>query len=533
MQKKSFIKGAAVLGAAGLIVKLIGVLYRIPLQWIIGDEGLGIYHKAYPAYALLLVISTAGLPPAVSKLVASHTAVGDRQGANKVFRVALCLLSAAGLVAALVMFAFSKQIAVMLDDPLAQLSMTYIAPAIFFVAVMAAIRGYFQGLNNMFPTAMTQMVEQVAKVALGLTFAYLMIPKGIEYGAAGAILGVMVSEFIAMCVIIAYYFAKREKINEIEAESESNKDILKKILKLAVPILISASIMPVITYLDAQIITDRLLAIGFTQETARPIFGIYTGRVNPLINVPGTVSLAFCVSIVAVISSSQASNDLENVKRNVRMGFKMAMLVGIPSAVGMGVISTPIMNLLYHSSSAESNMLAGRLLAILAGGVIFLSVLQTLNGVLQGLGKVMVPVMALGAGAAAKVVLVYTLVGIPSIGIYGAPISTFVCYLIAAVIDIIMVKKLTGVKFGFAECVLRPAAASVLMGFAAWGAYALLSGALGNAFATLAAVLIGVIVFIICIPVFSVLRRTEVLGLPGGSRMVKVYDKLSRGKKNA
>jgi stage V sporulation protein B len=534
MTKKSFIKGAAVLGAAGLIVKMIGVLYRIPLQWIIGDDGLGIYHKAYPAYALLLMISTAGLPPAVSKLVASHMARGDKAGANKVFRVALGLLSVAGLVASLILFIFSKQIAVIwAKDPLAQMSIAYIAPAIFFVAIMAAVRGYFQGMQNMFPTAMTQLVEQVGKVAMGLLFASLMISRGIEYGAAGAILGVMASEFVAMAVILVYYFVKREKAEITAQDYEKTNEILKKILKLAIPILIGASIMPLITFLDANIISDRLLSIGFTQETARPIFGIYTGRVNPLVNVPGTVSLAFCVSIVAAVSSYLAVEDMDAVRRNTKTGFKMAMLVGIPSAVGLGVLSTPIMNLLYHSSSPESNQLAGNLLAILAGGVIFLSILQTLNGVLQGLGKVMVPVAALGSGAVVKVVLSYVLIGIPEVGIYGAPISTFACYAIAAVIDIVMVKKLTGVKFGIMECVIRPALASAVMGVVAWAVYHFAHSLIGGSFATLAAVLIGVLVFLICIPVFNVMKRNEIMALPGGGKLVKGYDKLSRGRKNA
>ncbi len=534
MHKKGFLKGAAILGSAGLLVKLIGVIYRIPLQWIIGDDGLGVYHKAYPAYALLLMISTAGLPPAISKLVASREAVGDRAGANKVFKVALALLSVAGLIASLILFVFSKQIAVLwAEDALAQMSIKYIAPAILFVSIMAAVRGYFQGLQNMIPTAVTQVVEQVGKVSLGLAFASIMIPKGIEYGAAGAILGVMVSEFIAMCVIIIYYFAKREKSNSLSNSEEKSSDILKSILRLAVPILIGASIMPLITFLDMKIITDRLLSIGFSGETARPLFGIYTGRVNPLVNVPGTISLAFCVSIVAVISSSLAIKDLDEVKRNARLGFKMATLVGIPSAVGLGVLSTPIMNLLYFSSSAESNILAGNLLAILAGGVIFLSILQTLNGVLQGLGKVMVPVAALGTGAVVKVLLSYTLIGIPEIGIYGAPISTFACYFIAAVIDIVMVKRLTGVKFGFVECVLRPSVASAVMGIVAWGIHYILEGLLGNAFATLIAVLIGICVFVICIPIFRVLRRNEILGIPGGSKLVKIYDIFSKEQRDA
>ena len=537
MTKKSFIRGAAVLGAAGLIVKLIGVLYKIPLANIIGTEGAGLYNKVYPIYTVLLMLSTAGLPPAVSKLVSSHMALGDETGAKKVFRVALVLLGAFGLICALALFLFSGAYASWQDYPAIELSIKFISPAIFFVAVMAAIRGYFQGLQNMFPTAITQMVEQVGKIAIGLTLAYIMTPRGVEYGAAGAILGVMASEFIAMCVIIIYYFASKknkEKKTEPPAEGQRVPRILKDILKLSIPILIGASIMPLMQLADSKIVTFRLESLGYASESALSLFGIFSFYANNLINVPGTVSLAFGVSLLPMVSSAKSSGHPDEVRRNSRMGLKMAVLVGMPSAVGLGVLARPIMHLLYGNSlTAQQLPLAGQLLAILAGGVIFLSILQTLNGALQGLGRVMVPVVSLGTGAVVKIVLAYWLIGIPGVNIYGAPISTFACYLVAAVIDIAMVKKLTGVKFGFAECVLRPAAASALMGVAAWGTYALLAGAVGSYFATLAAVLAGVIIFAICIPVFKVMRRTEVLGLPGGNKIVKIYDMLSGGSKNA
>ncbi len=534
MHKKSFIKSAAVLGAAGLIVKLIGVLYKIPLANIIGTEGTGLYYKAYPIYTILLMLSTAGLPPAISKLVSSHIALGDKAGAQKVFKVSLALLGMFGLLSSLALYFFSASFASLQGSPLVELSIKYISPAIFFVAIMAAIRGYFQGLQNMFPTAMTQMVEQVGKVSIGLTLAYIMVPRGVEFGAAGAILGVMASEFIAMCVIIIYYLVRRERKLKNAVAYQKTPRILKDIIKLAIPILIGASIMPIVQFADSVIVTARLEAVGIASGTALSLFGIFSGFANPLVNVPGTVSLAFGVSILPVISAAKASNSPDEIKRNSKMGLKMAMLVGLPSAVGLGVLARPIMGLLYgHTLTPEQLVLAGQLLAILAGGVIFLSVLQTLNGALQGLGKVMVPVVALGVGAFVKIVLSYWLIGIAEINIYGAAISTLSCYFVASAIDIIMVKRLTGTKFGVAECVLRPLAASLLMGVGAWGSYTLLYGLLGNAASALIAVFAGVVVFALCIPLFNVLKRSEVLRLPGGSKIVKVYDKLSRREKDA
>ncbi len=528
MQRKSFIKGAATLGIAGLLVKIIGVLYRIPLGRLIGDNGLGLYQTAYPFYTILLMLSTAGLPPAISKLVSEHIARGDRAGADKIFKAALVLLITFGLIGAVILYNFSDKLAALAGDPLARLAIAYIAPALFFVAVMSAIRGYFHGLQNMFPTAMTQLVEQLGKVVMGLTFAYYLLPKGIEYGAAGAILGVMASEALAMIVIIIYYFKKREIAPKRAVANQNLNTILKNIVKLSIPILIGASIMPIVALSDSLIIRTRLMDMGYSLDSARELFGLFSGRVNPLINIPGIISLAFCVSIVPAISAAQSKGAHDQVKRNAKIGFKMAMLVGIPSAVGLAILATPIMNLLYNTFALDKNLLAGQLLMILAGGVIFLSILQTLNGVLQGLGRVMIPVIALSIGAAVKIILSYYLIAIPSINIYGAPISTFACYFVAAIIDIIMVKKYTGVKFGFIECIFRPAVASIFMGAAAWGVYALLYNHLNNGIVTLLAVFIGIIVFVICIQIFNVLSRSEIMGLPGGTKMVKIYDKFNR-----
>jgi stage V sporulation protein B len=338
-------------------------------------------------------------------------------------------------------------------------------------------------------------------------------------------------------VIIIYYFARKDsrgKKADPLPDNQRAERILKDIVKLSIPIFIGASVMPLMQLADSKIVTFRLESLGYASDSALSLFGIFSYFANNIINVPGTVSLAFGVSLLPIVSAAKSSGHPEEVKRNSRMGLKMAVLVGMPSAVGLGVLARPIMQLLYGNTlTAQQLPLAGQLLAILAGGVIFLSILQTLNGALQGLGRVIVPVVSLGTGAVAKIVLAYWLIGIPGINIYGAAISTFACYLVAAVIDIIMVKRLTGVKFGFAECVLRPSAASIFMGAAAWGTYALLTGVIGNSFATLSAVLAGVIIFIICIPVLKVMRRTEITALPGGGKMVKIYDALSGGNKDA
>ena len=524
--RKSFVRGAAILGATGFLVKLIGVLYRIPLNNILGTDGAGLYMKAYPFYTYLLMLSTAGLPPTIAKLVAESVSKGDHAGAKKIFRISLVLMAALGLAFSTVLFVFSKQISEsIVHDPLARLPIMTIAPAIVLVSIMAAIRGYFQGLQNMVPTAVSQLAEQIGKIIFGITLAILLIPKGIEYGAAGAILGVVISEFIGLLVVIVFYIAKAPKLRKGIKSNKSAKSIIKKIVSIAFPILLGASIMPLVTLIDAIIISARLEFIGYTSKVARDYFGLFSSYVNTLVNVPGSISLAFCVSMVPAAAAAVAKRDNNLLNRNVFLGYKLSLLVAVPSAVGLYVLAHPIMDLLYGNKlSLEYLLIASNLLKIISGGVIFLSILQTFNGLLQGMGRVYVPVAALSTGALTKIILCYILVGNPQFNIYGAPISTFACYAVAAIIDVAVIKKLTKVKFSQNGFNIKLALASALMGAAAWASYELIKNIAGSSIATVTAVFVGVVVFVLGLIIFKVLSKEEMITIPGGNKLVGLYN---------
>lgn len=524
--KKSFVRGAAILGITGFLVKLIGVLYRIPLNNILGEEGAALYMKAYPYYTFLLMLSTAGLPPTIAKLVAESTSKGDYAGAKKIFKISLYLMTGLGLLFSVLLFTFSKQIAIYSShDILARLPIMAIAPAIVLVSIMAAIRGYFQGLHNMVPTAVSQLAEQVGKIVFGITLAYLMIPKGIEYGAAGAVLGVVLSEVIGLLVVIIFYIRKAPKIKSDEKSTKPAKQILNQIISIAFPILLGASIMPLVQLIDASIITQRLELIGYSTSNARALFGLFSSYANTLVNIPGSISLAFCVSMVPAAAAAVAKKDNGLLKKNVFLGYKLSMLVAVPSAVGLFILAYPIMDLLYGNKLEPDRLIiAANLLKTISFGVIFLSILQTFNGLLQGMGKVYVPVIALSSGALTKVILCYVLVGMPQFNIYGGPISTFACYMVAAIIDIAVVKKITKVKLSQNRFNLKLILATLLMGASAWGGYELLNNPVGSSIATVLAVIIGVIIFIFGLLAFRVLSKDEMRSIPGGSKLVKLYN---------
>ncbi len=532
--KKSFVRGAAILGVTGFLVKLIGLLYRIPLNNILGAGGAGLYMKAYPFYTYLLMLSTAGLPPTIAKLVAESVSKGDHAGAKKIFKISLFLMMGLGLTFSTLLFLFSRQLSVLVGDSLARLPIAAIAPAIVLVSTMAAIRGYFQGLQNMIPTAVSQFAEQIAKIVFGITLAMLWIPKGIEYGVVGAIIGIVISEVIGLLVVIAFYIIKAPKVKEKSKSDISTKKILNQILSIAFPILLGASIMPLIQFIDSIIITGRLESIGYLHETARDYFGLFTSYVNTLVNVPGSISLAFCVSMVPAAAAAVAVKDKNLLNKNVFLGYKLSMLVAVPSAVGLFVLAYPIMDLLYGNKlSAEYLLIASNLLKIISGGVIFLSVLQTFNGLLQGMGKVYVPVIALSTGAITKVILSYMLVANTHLNIYGAPISTFACYAIAALIDIIVIKKLTKVKFKQNRFTIKLFLASALMGTSAWAGYSVFKNITGSSIATVLAVFIGIVIFIIGLIIFKVLTKEEMNAIPGGSKLAKIYSLIWERKREA
>ncbi|MBT7123502.1 MAG: polysaccharide biosynthesis protein, partial [Clostridia bacterium] len=343
MTKKSFVKGAAILAAAGLLVKVLGAVFRIPLTNLITPDGMANYSVAYPIYATLVVISTAGLPSAISRMVSARVIVGDYRGAHKVFTTALKLLFVVGLISTIALFFLADTIATMNKIPTAALGIKLISPSLFFVAVLSAYRGYFQGLQQMVPTASTQIVEQVVKLGAGLLLASLWISRGVEYGAAGALLGVSLSEVGALALIIIMYNRRKKDIKlhrrqtHVPPLQTKYKSLRRELVTIAIPITLGASIMPIIMAIDTFIINNILPLVdysAFNPLPAKTNFGILTGSVNPLVNMPAVLSVALAMSLVPAISEARAKNDLLAVSSRSGMGFKLAILIGLPSALG-------------------------------------------------------------------------------------------------------------------------------------------------------------------------------------------------------
>lgn len=470
---KSIIGGMTVLGLAGVICKLVGVLYSIPLTWMIGTQGLGVYNAVFPAYNLLLTVSSAGLPVAVSRLVARSLAQDNPRGAKHVFKTALLLLLGVGSIATIIMLAGSGFLAAASDQPTSRIGFQVIAPCVVIVCVLSAFRGFMQGQQNMVPTAISQLIEQVGKVFLALPMAYLGSRIGIEYGAAGALLGTTIVEGVALLYMILLYMRRRNSFAALPqlnaSQPESTGSIARQLMALSLPITIGACIVPLSQYIDSIMLVGRLMSTGMTAETASSVYGLFSGTVIRIINIPTALALAVSMSLVPAISSAKAVNDNAAVARQTDLGMRFAFLIGLPCSIGMSVLAEPMMRFFYQGSIVEEELiLGGELLTMSSLTIILFTVVQATTSVLQGLGKQRIPMYTLVAGVVCKIILNYVLIAIPSINIHGAPIASLVCYTVSMVPNLYFMLKYTESRMNWVGWMVRPGIATAAMGVVVW-----------------------------------------------------------------
>ncbi len=540
MSKQSLVKGATILAVAGIVVKIFGAVFRLPLVNWIGDTGMADYSPAYYIYAFLMILATSGLPVAISKMVSESIAIGNHYQAHRVFTLASRLMFVMGFVFFLILFIFAPQIAALMKNPDAAPGMRMIAPSLLLVPVMAAVRGYFQGMQNMKPTAISQTVEQFFRVVVGLTASYILffvVGDGAfggydKYagGAAGANLGATAGSLGGFLMIIFIYMLARKGIlkraeKSASMKQESDKSILKKILIISVPITIGAAILPIANLVDSALVVNRLLAGGFATETAKSLYGQLSGFIGPLINVPQLLTQAVAVSIVPIIAAAFQLKNREELQKNTALGIRMSVIIGYPCAFGLMVLAEPILLLLYPNQ-AESASSAAPLLVINAFGLLFLSITQTVTGILQGVGKQTLPVRNLCIGIVAKIIVTWILVGIPAINVKGAAIGTVLMYMIAVTLSFKQMLKYTNVHIDINLTFIKPLISAGVMGALVFGIYKLLMLVQShNSIATLLSVLVGAVVYAIMIFVTKSVQKEELLILPKGDKLVRIANK--------
>lgn len=495
--------------AANFLVKIIGAVFKIPLAHILKEEGMALFSSAYNLYAILFVIATAGLPVAVSKMVSESVAKNNEAEARKIFHAALSLLTVIGLLGACVLFFCSGFLAkgISTEDgaaPGIALGIMCIAPAIFFVAVLSAFRGYFQGRSSMTPTALSEVAEALGKLVIGLLLASLLLPTGLVNSASGAVLGVTGGSLLGCLTIIVIYLIDKSKMKTARLPStqtvRSTRKILLQLAAIAVPITLGAAVSSLTNLIDLFMIRQRLgtltvspelyaamlgyyglpgsdVAIGahLSGKATEVLYGAYSGYAIPMFNLPLTIVTALSMCLVPAISGSFALKNMNQARRLTEVSVRLTALFALPCAAGLSLLASPILTVVYNNARAQS------MLSILGWAVIFVCLVSVTTAILQAAGRVMVPVASMAAGALVKIAANFILLAVPDINIGGAPLSTILCYFTIAVLNLIAIHRVIRPKFQLVSCVIKPIFAAVLMCAAAYFTYQAVGGWLGAA----------------------------------------------------
>ena len=538
MTEKSLVKGAAVLAAAGIIVKVFGAAFRILLAGLITDEGMAYYSPAYYIYAVLLVVSTSGIPIAISRMVSERYAIGRYDEADRVFRISRYLMLGLGAAGFIVLFFFAGVIASATHLEGSELAMQATAPALLLVPIMSSYRGYFQGQQLMAPTALSQTVEQIFRVVFGLLLALLLMRGSLfaasftdlQRGAAGGCFGASAGAVGGLAVMIFIYILARKGLKQrirrsSGGERESAGSILKSIVRIAVPITIGATLMPLVNLVDATVVNTRLLDAGFDPTTAKALYGQLTGFCEPIVALPQVLMSAIVMSIVPMVAAANKVNDTEKLHSTISLGLRMSTIIAFPCAIGLIILAKPALTMLFFTQK-ESAANAAPSLQVLGAGFILLALITIMTGILQGVGKQGFPVINLFIGLLVKVVLTWTLVANPSVNVVGAPIGTIAAYLIAMALDLICVLRFTGVRLSFNLMIVKPFLSAAVMGICVFASYRglLLTGS--NTLATLGSIVIGVIVYGLMVIKTRTILREEMMEISIGRKLVSVCDKL-------
>ncbi len=455
-----FIQGAVILSAAGLISKLMGFGYRIVLPRVIGDQGIALYQLAYPIYTTLLVVSRSGIPVALAKMISDRIARNEYRSAFRIFKVGRKLsVLIGGFFFVLMLIMAAPVVNILRWDSRALYTILAISPAVFFVSIMATYRGFFQGLQDMVPTAYSQVVEQFVRMTTMIILVYLLIPHGVGLAAAGATFGAVTGSIAGLLILFYIYYRRRKKIwkyvNTGSVVDFNTREIIKEMAALGIPVTFGALVLPLMSLVDAAIVPWRLSVAGF--ENALGLFGQLSGMALVLVNFPAIITISLAASLVPAISEAFALGDDNLIKRRTETALRLTLLIGLPASTGLFILAQPLTSVIFN------NIEAAIPLRIVAWGVIFITLQQTTSAILQGIGKTIIPARNLFIGAIINGIINFSLTALPQFGIRGAALGTVTGFAIAALFNIWYVKRYTGFKIRIKTLLLKPLIAVLIM----------------------------------------------------------------------
>ena len=534
IKKETFMQSILVLMASQVMIKILGLLYKLYLtnKDGFGDTGNAIYNSGYQIYALLLAISSTGVPNAIAKLISERIAKGDKKGVNRVFKIAFFFFAFVGFIGSLILFLGAHYIAnVLLQIPEAELTLVALSPSVFFVAIGSVIRGYFNGHQRMKITANSQTLEQVTKTLSTIIIVEVIsmfFVQDVVIMAAGANLATTLSVFISFSYLYRYYKFKKSDISvempevceEPSYAKKSTKEIIKSIIAISIPISVSSLVSAVNKSIDS-ITAVRGLKTFLSDEIAKFQFGIYTGKVDVLVGLPLSFNIAFATVLVPSISKLMAQKKKEDANKVVKFSLLATILIGLPCTFGMMVFAEQILKLLYPNAPEGA-----QLLQITSLTIILMMMAQTINGVLQGIGKYRVPATALALGVIAKFILNLILIPIPSIGINGVAIGSIVCHIISFSIGFAVLKRSMKIKFDVNKFLIKPLLATAIMCLISYLAYLLLVQFISWKLSAIVAIILAVPIYALAVAIMKILDKEEIYRLPKGELIYKLLVKM-------
>ncbi|ACO84748.1 putative polysaccharide biosynthesis protein [Clostridium botulinum] len=499
MKKQSLIKGTFILGVAGIIAKFLGLFFRWPLQMLIGDEGIGYYQMSYPLY-MFFIAAASGIPVAVSKLVSERNAVRDEGGIISVLKEAMIFMFIMGMGFTIILLLFSKDIIRFLKwDTRSYYSLIGISLAPLFISIMSVFRGFFQGMQNMNYTAISQLIEQLGRVIFGVGLAYILLPKGIEYSAGGAAIGAAAGGLLGGIYLFLKYLGVKKEFRVKKVKR--NFKIMNTILYTAIPISIGSAVGTIMSLIDSALVPQKLLEAGFTYKQSTILYGQLTGKAFTLVNVPLTLSVSLCAALVPIIAEDYILNRKMAVLKKVELAIKISMVIAIPSCLGLNFMAKPILNLIFPGQEAGYEILKH-----LALSIPFIVLCQTSTAILQGIGRYIRPIINLCIGCILKIVITLILVPMNNINIYGAVIGTIAGYVISAILNMMSLKRSLNISINYYEIMIKPLIASTIMIIAVVFIYFYAYNyTISSKIACLIAVFLGMIIYFIIIGLIGIL----------------------------
>ena len=546
-KKQSFLQGVAVLTAATIIVKLLGFIYKVPLQNILQERGFGYFNTAYDVYNVLLMISTTGLPVAMSRMISQAQTLGNHAQIRRTYKTSLYVFLTIGVVGSLGMLIFCKPLSVMVTtNENSWAAIAALAPCVLLICLVSAYRGFFQGQSNRTPTSVSQIFEAVTRLVVGLGLAWLVMKltgeaavraQGIvlasgetaqDYGditlaAGGAILGVTLGSLISV-VYLHHKFRQSNQILSLGGgTAKSTRSTMKELLSIAVPITLGSAGLQIINLFDTMIYMRRLTgALQWTEKMADSAKGVYN-FCQTVFALPCSFIPTITIAVIPAITASLTRKDLAEAKATSESSVRTMALIAMPCAAGLFVMAEPVIRLLCSTYTEDKIQLAATMLAILGLTVIFNSLVLLLNAIMQAHGDVVTPVVNMLIGGIIKIIVNYILVGQPNLNIVGAPIGTFICYISITALDLIAMKRHISARPAIFKNIIRPGLASAIMGAATFMVYRVLSNAISSwKLACLLSLAFAVVLYAVLVVFLRCLTYEDCMLLPKGEKIAKI-----------